>query len=160
MNHNPVGPVVHPPFVWVARDIYASGADVAATILVMPERRWELKHIDVAVLVNVIEERAFLHKFRRYGFDILVVVFPDFNEVHFGLACRKTERQRQPLPRCQGIGQHPVARWITLNIVKQNGGAIFLMSHQLRNGADFLISITAPEGFLLPHFISDFYPIS
>src|SRR5262249_60289914 len=127
---------------------------------VMPEGRWEFEHIDVAVFVYVIEERALLNKFRRYGFDILVVVFPDFDEVHFRLACWKTKRQRQPFPRCQGIGQHPVASWITLNIVKQNGGAIFLLSHQLRNGADFLISITAPEGFLLPHFISDFYPIS
>src|SRR5262249_58958843 len=127
-------------------DIYASGADLAATILVMPERRWELKHIDVAVLVNVIEERAFLYKFRRYGFDILVVVFPDFNEVHFGLACRKTERQRQPLPRCQGIGQHPVARWITLNIVKQNGGAIFPLGHPPREHPGFYVPHNSPLG--------------
>ena len=55
MNHDPVGAVIHPPFVRVACDIYASGADVAATILVVPKRRWELKHVDVAVFVNVIE---------------------------------------------------------------------------------------------------------
>src|SRR5215475_7015626 len=99
MNHNPIGTVVHPAFVWVARDIYAPSADVAATILVMPERRWKFEHIDVAVFVYVIEERALLNKFRRYGFDLLVVVFPDFDEVHFRLACRETKGQRQPLPR-------------------------------------------------------------
>src|SRR5215813_10285881 len=55
MNHDSVGAVVHPALVRVAGYIDASSTDVATTILIVPERRWKLKHIDVAVFVNIIE---------------------------------------------------------------------------------------------------------
>src|SRR5437870_13756223 len=80
MDHNPVGAVINPTFVGVARDVDASRTDIAAAVLVMPERRRELEHVDVAVFVHVVEKPTFLDEFSGYRFDTLIIVFPNRSE--------------------------------------------------------------------------------
>ena len=99
MDHDSIGAVIHPAFVGILGDIDAAGTDVAATVLVMPERCWELEHVDIAVFVDVIEKPALLNELRRDWLDLLVIVFPDFYEIHLGFARRQSEGQRQAFPR-------------------------------------------------------------
>src|ERR1700752_1955331 len=99
MDHNPIGAVITPSFVGLAGDIDASRTDIAAAVFIMPERRRELEHVDIAVFVHVVEKSTFLDEFRRYRLDTLIIVFPNLDEIHFGFAWRKPQRKSQSLAR-------------------------------------------------------------
>ena len=55
MDHDAIRTVVDPPFVGIAGNIDAARADVAAAVLVMPERRGKLEHVDIAIFVHVFQ---------------------------------------------------------------------------------------------------------
>src|SRR5262245_30520322 len=60
MDHDPVRTVIYPTFVGIAGNIHAPGANITAAVFVMPERRRELEHVDIAILIDVVEKRALL----------------------------------------------------------------------------------------------------
>src|SRR5688572_3595839 len=86
VDHDPISAVIDPALVGIARNIDAASAYITTAVFVVPKWRRKFKHVDIAVLVDVIEQRAFLNKLCRYWLDAFVVVFPDFDEIHLGLA--------------------------------------------------------------------------
>ena len=58
VNHHPVRAEVHPVLLGIARDVEAAGADVAAAVVLVPDRRRELRHVDVVTHHDVLEDRS------------------------------------------------------------------------------------------------------
>src|SRR5690242_20454376 len=64
VDHHAVRPVIDPTLVGIARNVDTARADITAAVLVMPKRRWEFEHVDIAVFVDVVEKCAFFDEFR------------------------------------------------------------------------------------------------
>src|SRR5689334_21917052 len=60
VDHHAVRSVIHPTLVGIARDIDTARADITAAVLVVPKRRWEFEHVDIAIFVDIFEKCAFL----------------------------------------------------------------------------------------------------
>jgi len=137
VDHDAVRAVIDPAFIGITRDIDAAGADIAAAVLVVPERRRKLEHVDVAILLHVLHKRGFLDELRGHRFDLFIVFLPNPHEIHFGVAGRESESQSQTLARGERIGQHAVALGIAFDVLEKHGRAVLFMVHKLGDRTDF-----------------------
>ena len=103
MNHHPISAVVHPTFIRVARNIDTTGSDVPSTVLIVPQRSRKLKKIDISVFVDVLKKRALFDEFRRDGLNLLIIFFPDSDEIHLRFTGRKPQSEGQTFPRSQRV---------------------------------------------------------
>ena len=56
----PIGAGIEPVFFGIAGDAVSAGADVAAAVLLVPDRRREFRQVDVVAHQNVFQHRAVL----------------------------------------------------------------------------------------------------
>ena len=83
VHHGAIGAGVEPVLLRIAGDAVGAGADVAAAVLLVPDRRREFRHVDVVAGQDVLEHRTVLDDLVRddlllleIGLAIGVAQFP------------------------------------------------------------------------------------
>ena len=66
-----VGSCVQPVLFWITGDRIGSRANVAAAILLVPNRRGELRHVDSIAHDDILEDRSTFHDLVRHDLRVL-----------------------------------------------------------------------------------------
>src|SRR4051812_24103975 len=128
----------------IARDRGGAGADIAAAIVRVPERRRERAEIDGVSFHHVFEHRAVAHRARRDRLEVAQFLAPGIEQFDAAQFRRKTKRNRSAFLRLQEVGEDAKARRIALDRVEHQRRAV-LLGADFGEGADLQIPIGVAE---------------
>ncbi len=134
-----VGAGVEPVLLGVDGDAVGAGADIAAAVLLMPDRRGELGDVDVIAHHDVLKNRSALDHLMRNDFGILEIGLAiGVGELPFGQVIRKSEGQVAPLAG-EHVEQHAEALRAAGHVLEHDAGAVLGAQDGLGGEPDILL---------------------
>ena len=143
VHHGAVGAGVEPVLLRVAGDAVGAGADVAAAVLLVPDRRGELGHVDGVAGDDVLEDRAVLDDLVRDRLLLLEIGLAEgVAQFPFGQMVGKAERH-VAADAGEHVEQHAKALRAARHVVEHHAGAVLLAQDRLGGEPDVLLPARA-----------------
>ena len=134
-----VGAGIEPVLFRVAGDAVGAGADIAAAVLLVPDRRREFRHVDVVADQHVFQHRAVVDDLMRNDFLILEIGFAiGVAQFPFGQMIGKAERHVAARAG-EHVEQHAKALRAAGDIVEHDTGAVLGAQHRFGGEPDILL---------------------
>ncbi len=135
----PVGAGVEPVLVRVAGDRIGAGADIAAAVLLVPDRGGEFEDVDVVARHDVLEHRAVRHDLVGHQLHVLEIGLAiGLAQLPFAQVVRKAEGHVAARAG-EDVEQQPKALGAARDVVEHHAGAVLGTQDRLRGEADVLL---------------------
>ena len=143
VHHGAVGAGVEPVLLRVAGDAVGAGADVAAAVLLVPDRRGELGDVDGVAGQHVLEDRAVVDDLVRDRLLLLQVGLAEaVGQLPFGQVIGKAERH-VAADAGEHVEQHAEALGAARDVVEHHAGAVLGAQDRLGGEPDVLLPVRA-----------------
>ena len=145
MHLRAIGAGIEPVLLRIAGDAVGAGADVAAAVLLVPDRRGEFGDVDVVAHHDVLEHRAVLDDLVRDDLRILQIGFAiGVAQLPFGEMVGEAERH-VAAHAGEHVEQQPEALGRARHLVEHHAGAVLGAQDRLRDQPDVLLPGRALE---------------
>ena len=143
VHHGAVGAGVEPVFLRVAGDAVGAGADVAAAVQLVPDRRGELGHVDGVAGDDVLEDRAVVDDLVRDRLLLLEIGLAErVAQLPFAEMIGEAERH-VAADAGEHVEQHAKALRAARHLVEHHAGAVLLAQDRLGGKPDVLLPARA-----------------
>jgi hypothetical protein len=156
----PVGAGIEPALLRIARDAVGAGADVAAAVLLVPDRRGKFGHVDVVAQHDVLEHRAVLDDLMDNDGGVLEIgLAVGVAELPLGEVVGKAERHV-----AAGAGEHVEQQAKTLraawDVLEHHARTVLGAQHRLGGEPDILLPAGAAHGTDLAEPVGQHQPFA
>ncbi len=140
-----IGAGIEPVFFRVPGDAVGAGADIAAAIFLVPDRRREFGHVDIVAGDDVLQDRTVVDDLVRDDFRVLQIGFAiAVAQLPFAQVIGKSERHVAARAG-KHVEQHAKAFRAAGDVVEHHAGPVLVAQDRLGGEPDILLPACAAD---------------
>src|SRR5581483_8356339 len=136
------------------------GAEVAATVLLVPARRRKALQVDVRAAIDVLHQRSVANLADRYQRHVARLLAPGLGHLPWTKTVRQAEQPRGELLAGKGVCDQSPALGVAANLIEQQARRFALSHDQLGKAADLEVPVRAAHRLQLPQLVRAPQPVT